>query len=534
MQTIAITPNAVPQEVPLSLLVESATNPRQHFEEDDLNELAETIRKSGVYQAILARPKEDRLEIVFGARRYRASQLAGKETIPALVREMSDVEVLEAQLVENLQRRDVHPMEEAEGYKRLLALAEQTYTVEQIAAKVGKTPGYIATRLKLTELCDDVAAAFYQNHIGVGHALLLAKLPAEMQTLGLTACFKEVYTGTGDKPAPILLPVRNLRFWIETNVLLLLKDAPFDKRNAELVPAAGGCVNCPKRTGHNKLLFADLGRQDACTDPGCYQAKVQAHIAAAVAAKPQLVQISTSYRAQAEGSTVLARNKYVAIREDKPKDQAQAKQPEFKTCKDTITAIIADGEGQGTMQKVCTNPICRVHHPKDEERTQHEASRAKWKAEQEKQRREEAIANATGLRVLSAIGAAVPVRLLKRDLFFVLEKLVGVLDEPRIQTLARQHGIRQKRDEGGIAKTLLAFMRRADEGTLSRLTVEATILLAASRHNGTNILKEAATLYKVDTEAIGQKVKQEFAAKARAKKEDKPETKPVAKAKKAA
>jgi ParB family transcriptional regulator, chromosome partitioning protein len=102
------------------------------------------------------------------------------------------------------------------------------------------------------------------------------------------------------------------------------------------------------------------------------------------------------------------------------------------------------------------------------------------------------------------------------------------------RTLARQHGIRQKRDEGGIAKTLLAFMRRADEGTLSRLTVEATILLAASRHNGTNILKEAAMLYKVDTEAIGQKVKQEFAAKARAKKEDKPETKPVAKAKKAA
>lgn len=76
-------------------------------------------------------------------------------------------------------------------------------------------------------------------------------------------------------------------------------------------------------------------------------------------------------------------------------------------------------------------------------------------------------------------------RLLKRDLFFVLEKLVSVLDEPRIETLARQHGIRQKRDERGITKTLLAFMRRADEGTLSRLTVEATILLAASRHKRT-------------------------------------------------
>jgi ParB family chromosome partitioning protein len=171
-----------------------------------------------------------------------------------------------------------------------------------------------------------------------------------------------------------------------------------------------------------------------------------------------------------------------------------------------------------------------VHHPKQTS----DRDDAQLKAEQEKQRRDQAIANATGLRVLSAIAAAVPVRLLKRDLFFVLEKLVGVLEEPRIETLARQHGIRQKREDGGITKTLLAFMRRADEGTLSRLVVEAAILIAASRHNGTNILKDAAILYKVDTEAIGQKVKQEFAAKARVKKEAKPELKPVAKAKKAA
>jgi hypothetical protein len=99
MQTAAITPSTAPQEVPLSLLIESATNPRQHFEDDDLIEKAETIRKSGIYQAILARLEDDRLEFVFGARRYRASQLAGKETIPALVREMSDGEVLEAQLI---------------------------------------------------------------------------------------------------------------------------------------------------------------------------------------------------------------------------------------------------------------------------------------------------------------------------------------------------------------------------------------------------------------------------------------------------
>ena len=70
-----------------------------------------------------------------------------------------------------------------------------------------------------------------------------------------------------------MLPVRNLQFWIEHNILLILKQAPFNKRDAQLIPAAGSCVDCPKRTGHNKLLFADV-REDACTDPTCYAAKL--------------------------------------------------------------------------------------------------------------------------------------------------------------------------------------------------------------------------------------------------------------------
>jgi ParB family chromosome partitioning protein len=169
-----------------------------------------------------------------------------------------------------------------------------------------------------------------------------------------------------------------------------------------------------------------------------------------------------------------------------------------------------------------------VHHPKP--RPQKVADDAKWKAEQEKQRKEQAIANTTGLRVLAAVSAAIPVRLMKRDLLFILEKLVSVLDENRVEMLARQHGIRQKRDDGGIGKTLTTFIRRADEGTLSRLLVEASILLASSRGNPTAILKEAATAYKVDTDAIAAKVKQEFAAKDKAKKTAQPTAKTTKKA----
>jgi ParB family chromosome partitioning protein len=418
-------------------------------------------------------------------------------------------------------------MEEAQGFRALLDLEEPKYSIEQIAAKVGKSPVFVASRLKLSDLVPAAVDAFYADEIGVGHALLLAKLPADQQEAALQACFKEVYNG-GSKPARILLPVRNLQFWIDSNILLVLKDAPFNKRDAQLVPTAGSCADCPKRTGHNKLLFGDdLGRQgDRCTDPNCYAAKVSAHVARTVAAKPELVQISTAYGGQKEGSAVLPRNKYTAIRDDKPKSKDDAKRPEFKMCKFTTEAIITEGADIGTIHKVCANPACPVHHPKQPTSRNDE----KWKAEQEKQRREQAIANATGLRVLAAIGSAVPVRLLKRDLLFILEKLVSVIDESRVEMLARQHGIRQNRDDGGITKTLAAFLRRAEEGTLSRMVVESSILLAATRGNPAAVLKDAATAYKVDTDAITAKVKQEFAAKDKAKKTAQPVPKATKKA----
>lgn len=500
------------RNVSLALLSESKTNPRRVFEDAALKELAETIRSQGVLSPLLVRPvTENGFEIVFGARRYRAAQLAEQDIVPVRIKQMTDAEVIEAQLIENLQRRDVHPMEEAQGFRALLDLEEPKYSIEQIAARTGKSPSYIAGRLKLTELVPAVVDVFYKDDIGVGHALLLAKLQPTQQEQALPHCFREDWSGAG-KNRNILLPVRNLQFWIEQNVMLILKDAPFNKRDAQLVSAAGSCADCPKRTGHNKLLFSDLSKQDACTDPACYQAKVSAHVAQAITAKPQLVQISTAYGTQKEGSPVVPRNKYTEIH--KPTSKDDAKRPEFKVCKYTADAIITEGSGIGTVQKVCANPACPVHHPKQKASREDE----KWKAEQEKQRKEQAIANATGLRVLAAVSAAVPVRLMKRDLLFILEKLVALMDERRIETLARQHGIRQKRDDGGLARMFGSFLHRADEGTLSRLMVETAILLAASRTNPATVLRDAASTYKVNTDAITLKVKQEFAAKEKARK----------------
>jgi ParB family chromosome partitioning protein len=492
-------------------LIECPLNPRHTLDEKALNELAESIRSQGILSPLLVRPiNAQTYEVVAGKRRFRAAQLAGVDSAPVDIRELTDAQCLEIAIVENLQRRDVHPLEEANGYARLLALDEPKYSIEQIAAKCGKHPGYVLARIRLTELAPVVVDAFTKDEIGLGHALLLAKLQPAQQEQALAACWQETY-GSGAAKR-ILLPVRHLRDWIEHNIFLELADAPFSREDATLVPEAGSCLECPKRTGYNTLLFEGMTHSgsDQCSDPKCYAAKLDEHVRKTIAEKPKLVQISTAYGRPAEGSPVVPRSQYVEIRADKPKRKELANQPEYKACKHTTEAIVAEGSEKGTLTKVCANLECPVHHPKKQPRVTADAA---FKAEQEKRRREEAIANTTGLRVLSAISSAVPVRLMKRDLLFVAERMVNLLDENRCAILAKQHGIKKAKENDSTAKLFTAFLRRADESTLGRAVIEAVILLTASRGNASQVLRDAATAYKVDTDAIAAKVKQEFVAK---------------------
>jgi hypothetical protein len=216
-----------------------------------------------------------------------------------------------------------------------------------------------------------------------------------------------------------------------------------------------------------------------------------------------------AYGQQQEGSKIVTRSKYVEIRPDKPDTPEKAKWPEFKTCKYTTEAIVSDGIDKGELRKVCTQADCPVHHPKKQP-TKADAS---FKAEQDKRRKEEALANATGMRVLQTIAAAVPVRLMKRDLLFIAEQMLPLLDDKRQEMVARSRGIKAKEGESA-PKLLTAFVRKADESALGKLIVETVILLSArTQSDGGKVLRAAAQVYKVDTDAIALKVKQEFAAK---------------------
>ena len=401
---------------------------------------------------------------------------------------------------------------------RSCALRSRSIPSNSLRPNAARASGYVASRLRLTELAPAAVEAFTKDEIGLGHALLLAKLQPQQQEEALTACWQESYTG-GSKAKRILLPVRHLREWIEHNILLELATAPFSKEDATLVPEAGSCVDCPKRTGHNTLLFEGIAAQhDSCSDPACYAAKVDAHVKRTVAAKPKLVQITTAYGKPAEGSAVVPRNQYVEIRQEKPKNKYQQDAPEYKTCKYTTEAIVADGTREGRTPQGVRQSRLPGASPQEAAAAGRSRCRDEGRAG-EAAPRGSASPKTTGLRVSKAIGDAVPVRLMKRDLLFVVPNgCPAMLDERRLAVLIRQHGIGKPKDGEAPAKLLAAFLPKAEESKLGRILVETVILL--SMHNqadAAKILRDAAQVYKVDVDAISATVKQEFAAKEKGK-----------------
>lgn len=253
----------------------SPNNPRRTFVDATLAELASSIREQGVLQPILVRPlpmdrgpsgmamseKLNHFEIVAGHRRLRASRMAGLAEIPAIVREMDNVAALEAAVLENLQREDVHPLEEAEGYERLMKSGN--YSLEHLLERIGKSRSYVYGRLKLLALEPKAREAFYAGKLTPSTALLIARLPADKQQKALDEIIK-CYGG-------VPLSFRSARDHIERNFMLNLTKAPFKVTDDRF--AAGPCTACPKRTGNQPELFADASSGDLCTDARCFNDK---------------------------------------------------------------------------------------------------------------------------------------------------------------------------------------------------------------------------------------------------------------------
>ena len=167
--------------VALADIQPSGFNPRKRFDETSLYELAESIKQQGVLQPITVRPVDgtDRYGIVFGERRYRASVIAGRDEIPAIVTELSDEEAEEMAITENLQRKDVTPVEEAAAYQRLIESGR--HTVQTLAQLFGKNENYIRTRLKLTALIPEIAALLDADEITISVAAETCRYGEDIQ-----------------------------------------------------------------------------------------------------------------------------------------------------------------------------------------------------------------------------------------------------------------------------------------------------------------------------------------------------------------
>jgi ParB family transcriptional regulator, chromosome partitioning protein len=504
--------------VPLAELVESSTNPRKTFDVERLEELAESIRSKGVLSPLLARKVNGHFEIVFGAMRYRAAQRAGLQEVPVRIAALTDSEALETQIVENLLRSDVHPFEEAQGFRALLEREGAGYTIEKIAAKTGKKAPYIAKQLRLLDLIPPVADAFTAGHIGTEHALLIAKLGAEAQEKAFVHCFDGYYAANDSERS--LVPVSRLRAWIAQNIYLSLKSIPFSKDDETLVPEAGSCANCPKRTGFNRLLFSEVREDsDSCADAACFNRKLDAHIAQRVAKVPNLVMISDNCNTTGE-TPILARRNYIEVVTRKSK-KGRGARPEEKLCGHLTPAIHADGIDKGRLVKVCRDTTCKVHFG---ERQEQERQRLQWKTEKKAANRKANQTLAFRHRVLADVLKRVKPQLGTEELRMVAQFVLRSLSHELVCRLAKRHGLQNPKDahDWQMAEKARALYKKADAHGLAVLIFEVMLIGfagSATENKDDDLLTEAACLYKVDTKAVRSAVAKAEKEKTRTKAE---------------
>ena len=505
------------QEIPLSKISESKTNPRRQFDETKLAELADNIRQYGVLQAILVRPisAADSFEVVAGSRRYRASKLAGRQTIPATVRELTDTQCLELQLIENLQRSDVHELDEAQGYGALMQLQPENYTVETIATKVGRSEAYVYARLRLLHLISEARQAFYEAKLTVAHAFEMARLQPNDQQRALQECFPQHRSAAAilkDRKAEAVT-VRELRQWIEREIHLDLTNAPFDPQDETLLPSAGACARCPKRTGSNPLLFPEVRHKSICTDRECYRAKVEALVQIRVKPleetgdKPLRVSQAPSWQTNGKTPDILHKGQY---RKAKGKGE----------CPSTKAAVFIDGKSAGAIFYLCQNDKCSVHsgvtryQPTPQERS-----------ERAKEALAERVEKQTRIRILDTIRKKLPDVLSRPDLEMVVLDYFRRLGHDNHRRLCKVYGWEEKKiktswgaqtvDYEKIATAAVEAMTAAD---LHRFLVVCSLVsdLYCPGYNPRQPLAKdsnlarAAARYKVDTVKMSATVRAEL------------------------
>lgn len=524
-------------QIPLEQIRPSDGNRRYGgFDPVKLQELADSIKAAGVLQPVLVRQNGDGgYELVAGERRWRAARIAGLEVLPCMVRELDDMQVLKIQTIENLQREDIHPLDEADGYARLIDRAG--YDVEHLAQEVGRSPSYVYQRLKLRELIAPARKMLVDGVIQAGHAILIARLqPAQQKEILGSYLFRR-----GEE-----VSVRQLDEFIREQILLDLNKAAFKKDDPDLDAKAGPCTTCPKRTGYQPALFADVcngGKKDYCTDPRCFNGKLEALV------ERQRKELKEAGEKHLE---VMDKNSYgLNYQEQKRLEKAGVKEAYgWEECKkddeNAVRCLVVFGAGRG-----------RLTWGRERKQTHYggyQPSAADRKARQ-KELLEAKIKAATRRRIWDAVLAELEARkiytrLLPNDLLSMIAVSYWKRTMNNIQAaygkamgwelLPRRSGDWSDPWE----RTGTEQLTKMNAADLFRFLLTVTLAPDLEgpgwKETECKRLKEVAALYKLDVAGIEAEVRQQFeekakAREARAKKavKAKPKKKPAAKKKEA-
>jgi ParB family chromosome partitioning protein len=494
--------------IELALVQESPDNPRQTYDQNALQELAKSIASEGIQVPLLIRgvEGEQRYELIAGHRRIRAAKIAGLSEVPCVLRQYTDEEARAARIIENLLREGLTPLEEAEAYQQMFAAAgaeNRPLTPADLAAKLGKKESYIRLRLRLLSADAAVQEALRKEQITEGHALEMARLDKSLQKELLKFCLFDRWNSRRES----LVSINELRKFISQNVMLVLASAPFNTNDAKLIPNAGACTDCSKRTGNDRMLFPDVKQKDICTLPTCYHAKVNRTIDVTLeelkASNTEAVRISTEYgHSSTTPKDVLSNNQYEVVKKG-------------TVCEDTKVGVYIDGPQQGQKVKVCTNNKCSLHFSYN---VQSGSSSPDMKEKRAKARKEAAVRS----RVFAAIyTASASVSIEDEDYISVaqhsisradhngLMKLAKLLDWPKeVFTWDGKAKLAAKLKEIGADAAMVVAMLAAASHELS---VNEFTDRKAER------LEALAKSFSVNTTSIRKEVEAELAAKAKPK-----------------
>lgn len=367
--------------------VEPGENWRKEFDTPEFDLFVENIRENGVLETILVTPiaGSDKFRIVAGERRYRASTKAGLPSIPARVLNLSDDKLLDAHIAENLQRKDLQPMEEAEGLLLFVKQAEARqipFSTHELARRVGRPAEHVALRLELNKLIPEAKQDLRDGYLPVTVAERIAPFSDAQQREIYGFCFDTVWEKGKqvlDKSQPRSL--RSINEKIASQILLDLQYAPFSRTATDLRADKLPCTDCKQHTGAAELLFAEMNaaKKDCCMNRDCYTGKLQKHV--------ELVQITIARKniekmlpkpKKGEKIPEIPKKQIKAEIERLPKlttdwysndDNLVSRQnyTEIKkakeSCESAITGIFYKGERIGQTQLVCVRSSkCQTHY----------------------------------------------------------------------------------------------------------------------------------------------------------------------------